>query len=311
MSRLRLAIHGGAGVIDRARFDAERERRYREVLLDIAGTARDRLAAGASALDAAEYAVRRLEECEYFNAGRGSVLNRDGVAEMDAAVMDGNGRRCGAVAAVQRSRNPVSLARRVMEASEHVMLAGPAADRFGQAHGIAQEQADFFITEDRRQQLREAAAAGRISLDHDENYGTVGAVARDEAGHLAAATSTGGMTNKVPGRVGDSPIIGAGTWADDATCAVSGTGHGEYFMRAVLGHDLHCRMAYGGVSLKEAARQAIDALQRLGGSGGLIAVDRDGNLALPFNSPGMYRAWVDAGGESRVAIYREGHDLGR
>ncbi|MDX1571946.1 MAG: isoaspartyl peptidase/L-asparaginase [Xanthomonadales bacterium] len=305
MSDARIAIHGGAGVIDPESFGDDREARYRRALEDIVVSGWNLLRSGASALDAAEHAVRLLEECEYFNAGRGCVLNADGVAEMDAAVMDGAGRRCGAVAAVQLTRNPVCLARRVMEASEHVLLAGPNADRFGAEHDVEQVSRDFFVTEDRRQQLASAAAAGRVSLDHDEKYGTVGAVARDREGHLAAATSTGGMTNKVPGRVGDSPLIGAGTWADDATCAVSGTGHGEFFIRSMLGYDVHCRMAYRGSSLEEASRDALESVARMGGSGGLIAVDREGHIALPFNSPGMYRAWIGADGSPHVAIYRD------
>ncbi len=303
MSALRVAIHGGAGVIDREQFGGERERRYRDALREIVTSAHQRLQDGASALDAAEHAVRLLEDCEYFNAGRGSVLNQDGIAEMDASVMDGRDRRCGAIAAVKRTRYPITLARAVMEKSEHVMLAGEGADRFGAAVGLAEVPPEYFITPDRLRQLEAAARAGRISLDHDESYGTVGAVARDADGHVAAATSTGGMTNKMPGRVGDSPVVGAGTWADNRTCAVSGTGHGEFFIRAAVAYDVHARMAYGGMDLASASDAALATVAGFGGTGGLIAVGGDGSLALPFNSPGMYRAWVGADQVPQVGIY--------
>jgi len=302
-SPLRLALHGGAGVIDRAEFGGERERRYREALGDIAASAWARLESGATALDAVEHAVMLLEDCEFFNAGYGAVLNADGEVEFDAAIMDGRDRRCGAIAAARHPRNPIRLARAVMDHTEHVMLAGPAADRFAEEIGVPCEEGGWFVTEDRRSQLRAAAAEGRISLDHDEKYGTVGAVARDAAGHLAAATSTGGMTNKKPGRVGDTPVIGAGTWADDATCAVSGTGHGEYFIRAALAHEMDARIRLAGASLAEAAESALALVDELGGSGGLVAVSAGGELVLPFNSPGMYRAWAGADGQLRVAIY--------
>ncbi|MEM9303421.1 MAG: isoaspartyl peptidase/L-asparaginase [Pseudomonadota bacterium] len=302
---IRLAIHGGAGVIDREQFGGDREQRYREALRDITTATHDRLRNGASALDAVELAVRLLEDCPYFNAGHGAVLNSDGVAEMDAAVMDGRERRCGAVAAMKTTRYPVSLARAVMEQTEHVMLAGTGADRFGASVGLEQVDADYFITDDRRRQLTAAAREGRISLDHDEKYGTVGAVARDADGHLAAATSTGGMTNKLPGRVGDTPVIGSGTWADNATCAVSGTGHGEYFMRSAMAYDIHARMAYTGDDLDVAASAALKTVASMGGSGGVIAIAADGTVALPFNSPGMYRGWVDASGEVRIGIYQD------
>jgi L-asparaginase/beta-aspartyl-peptidase (threonine type) len=305
MHKARLAIHGGAGVIDRDQIGSDREQLYRQALARIAASAWQRLVAGASALDAAEHAVRLLEDCELFNAGYGAVLNRDGVAEMDAAIMDGRDKSCGAVAAVTVPRNPISLARCVMRDTEHVLLAGEGADRFAETADVVCEDPVYFVTEARKAQLAEAAREGRVSLDHDQKFGTVGAVARDANGHLAAATSTGGMTNKLPGRVGDSPVIGAGTWADDRSCAVSGTGHGEYFIRAMLGYDIDTRMRYGNQGLARAAEQALEEVARLGGSGGLVAVSRDGELELPFNSPGMYRAWVGEDGEVRVAIYSE------
>ena len=276
------------------------------------------LLAGKSALDVVEQAVCELEDCPFFNAGRGAVLNREGHVELDAAIMDGRTRACGAVAAVHRPRNPVRAARAVMEKSPHVLLVGPAADKFAAGAGVDCAPARYFVTPERVAQWKSAAAEGRVSLDHDEefrgrrkrvesaagrNSGTVGAVARDRKGHLASATSTGGMTNKLPGRAGDSPVIGAGTFADDHTCAVSGTGHGEFFIRAVLAHDVHARMAYGRLALGDAADAALADLDRAGGVGGLIAVGREGHAVLRFNSPGMYRAWIDAAGAARVGIF--------
>jgi beta-aspartyl-peptidase (threonine type) len=301
--KARLAIHGGAGVIEADLIGPELERRFQSELQRIIDDAWEFLMDGADAVTAAERAVCLLEDCVLFNAGHGAVLNRDGVVEMDAAIMDGRGRRCGAVAAVGASRNPVRLARAVMEQGDHVLLVGPAAERFARQCGLPQEPQDYFITGDRRLQLRAAAAEGRISLDHDQKIGTVGAVARDRQGNLAAATSTGGMTNKLPGRVGDSPVIGAGTWADNQGCAVSATGHGEFLIRGVLSYDIQARMAYGGSDLAESAAAALATIAEMGGSAGLIAVDRFGNLCLPFNSPGMYRAWVGVDLVSQVAIY--------
>lgn len=310
--RCRLAIHGGAGVIDRASLSPAREAEFRGALARIAGDAWHALMHGASALDVVEQAVCDLEDFPLFNAGHGAVLNAEGLAEMDAAIMDGHTRRAGAVAGVLSPKHPVSLARAVMEQSEHVFLVGPEADRFAQLCAVPRMPPSYFITPERAEQQRQAAALGRITLDHDALYnqgalrdktGTVGAVARDLDGHLAAATSTGGMTNKRPGRVGDSPVIGAGTFADDDSVAVSATGHGEYFIRAVLAHDIHARMTYGRQPLAEASREALAKVRALGGSGGLIAVDRDGELALPYNTEGMYRAWVGADGQIQVAIY--------
>ncbi len=310
----RIAIHGGAGVIDRASLTAEREAQFRAALARIAQAAWTRLLAGASALDVVEAAVRDLEDFPLFNAGHGAVLNADGSAEMDASIMDGRTRAAGAVAAAQTPTHPISLARAVMEHSEHVLLVGAGADRFAQERGLPQSPPAYFITDERAAQHMRAASLGRITLDHDALYngpsasdktGTVGAVARDAHGHLAAATSTGGMTNKRPGRVGDTPLIGAGTWAEDQSCAVSATGHGEFFMRSALAYDVHARMVYGNHDLHEACAGALGRVAELGGSGGLIAIDKDGHIALSFNSEGMYRAWVDADGLLRVAIYSE------
>jgi isoaspartyl peptidase/L-asparaginase-like protein (Ntn-hydrolase superfamily) len=312
--KARFALHGGAGVIDRKRFTAEREQAYRDQLGAIAGRARLALLAGASALDVVEQAVSELEDCPWFNAGHGAVLTSDATVELDAAIMDGRDRSCGAVAAIRRIAHPVAVARALLRDGTHVLLAGDGALRFAVATGFeAIDEASLIIPE-RREQLRLAQTSGRVSLDHDEHYagfdpadrsGTVGAVARDLNGHLAAATSTGGMTNQHAGRVGDSPLIGCGTWADNSTACISATGHGEYFIRAQVGHDIHARMAYVGASLAEAAQAVLDRVRQMGGSGGLIAIDRAGHIALPFTSPGMYRAWMAADGEVRVAIWAE------
>lgn len=317
MTLARFALHGGAGVIDRQHLGPEREARYRGELRRIAAAAWTHLQDGADALDVVEEAVRALEDCPLFNAGHGAVLNHDGVVELDAAIMDGRQRAAGAVGAALRIRNPVSLARRILDDGQHVMLVGPAADGYAQACGCALVDNDWFKTADRRAQLELARAEGRVSLDHDQHTGTaaaaglapddrrgtVGAVARDARGHLAAATSTGGMTNKRAGRLGDSPIIGAGTWADDATVCVSATGHGEFFMRCVVGYDIHARMAYGQQELAAACGAVLERVAAMGGDGGLIAIDHAGNVLLPFNSAGMYRASVAADGVLCVAIY--------
>lgn len=306
------ALHGGCGTIDPASFPQERRIACAHALRRIATAAWAALERGASALDVVEDAVASLEDCELFNAGHGAVLNRDGEAELDAAIMDGRTRAAGAVAAARTTRNPVRVARALLERGEFVLLAGRGADRYAESEGQRPVGPDYFVTEVRREQLERARRGGRVSLDHDEDYesiarksGTVGAVARDREGHVAAATSTGGMTNKLPGRVGDTPLIGAGTFADDTSCAVSATGHGEYFIRAVLAHDVHARMAYGGATLAAAADAALEKVGRMGGDGGLIGVGRDGLPVLPFDTPGMYRAYVDGAGAIRVGIYRE------
>jgi beta-aspartyl-peptidase (threonine type) len=313
-----LALHGGAGTIARASLTPALEAAYRTALQAALEAGTKLLAQGAPALDAVEAAVRSLEDCPLFNAGRGAVFTHDGHHEMDAALMDGATGRAGAVAGVRQVQNPIRAARLVMEQTEHVLLAYPGADELAREHGLPLQPPAYFFTQQRYDQLQEAIAAGRTQLDHaaspgagaaplgpDPNWkkGTVGAVARDQHGHLAAATSTGGMTNKRYSRIGDTPIIGAGTWAD-ARCAISCTGHGEYFMRAVVGYDVACLMEYRGLSLAEACRVVVhDKLAPVGGEGGLIAVDAAGHLALPFNSEGMYRASHSVAGEELVAIY--------
>jgi beta-aspartyl-peptidase (threonine type) len=308
-----LALHGGAGTIARTSLTPALEADYRAALRAALATGTALLAQGAPALDAVEATVRTLEDCPLFNAGRGAVFTHEGHHEMDAALMDGASRRAGAVAGVRAVQNPIRAARLVMEQTEHVLLAYPGADELAREHGLPMQPAEYFFTQQRFDQLQEAIAAGRMQLDHaaspsaalDPNWkkGTVGAVARDVRGHLAAATSTGGMTNKRYSRIGDTPLIGAGTWADER-CAISCTGHGEYFIRAVVGYDVACLMEYKGLSLAEACRVVVhDKLAPVGGEGGLIAVDAAGHLALPFNSEGMYRASHSAAGEEVIAIY--------
>ncbi len=316
---IRLAIHGGAGTIRRDRLTPELEAAYREALADALRAGHAVLAAGGRAVDAVEAAVVSMEDCPLFNAGRGANFTAEGANELDAAIMDGRGRAAGAVAGVRRVRNPVRAARLVMERSGHVLLAGAGADAFAAAHGLEPVDPAYFRTERRWRALQRALAAGeRGALSEDirhpeaeerggpDGLGTVGAVAVDAAGGLAAATSTGGLTAKRWGRVGDSPLVGAGTWADDATCAVSCTGVGEVFIRAVAAYDIAARMAYRGETLAEAAEHVVmKTLVALGGRGGAVAVDRSGAVAMPFNSEGMYRGVIGPEGTPEVAIYRD------
>lgn len=308
-SRIALAVHGGAGTIEREQMTAVREKAYRQALEQALRNGHAVLAQGGAALDAVEAAVRVLEDTPLFNAGRGSVFNADGQHEMDASLMNGADLRAGAVAGVQNVKNPIALARRVMEHSNHVLISGLGAFEFAHQQKVELEDDQYFFDDFRYQQWKQLAGSDRTQLDHsagtERKFGTVGAVALDAAGHLAAATSTGGMTNKKWQRVGDSPIIGAGTYANDETCAVSCTGHGESFIRAVAAHDVHALMAYKGLLLQEAVRVVVhEKLPPLDGDGGLIAVDRDGNIVLDFNCPGMYRGHVGADGVCHTAIFR-------
>jgi beta-aspartyl-peptidase (threonine type) len=297
--RIRIALHGGAG-------DAPRDgdyRAHRDALARIVHAAWRQLQDGADALDVAESAVAALEDCPLFNAGTGAVLNADGAAELDAAVMRGSDRACGAVAAVTRLRNPVRAARAVMAHSPHVLLAGAGAERFAESRGLALIDPKELIVPERARQLAAAQSAGETRLDHDR--GTVGAVARDALGHLAAATSTGGMTNKLPGRVGDAPVIGAGTFADDRSAAISCTGAGEAFIRAGFGHCVHAQLVRGETGLAQACSAALAEVSRYGGRGGCIAIDRHGSMALPYTTGAMFRAWCDGTGTVAVAIFDE------
>ena len=316
--RFALVVHGGAGVIERADMAADDEREIRAALDAALDAGLAVLSRGGGALDAVEAAVVALEESPRFNAGKGSVYTADGTHELDASIMEGHTRRAGAVAGLATVRNPVRLARAVMEDSPHVMLIGAGAERFADTlAGIERVPNAWFDTPARFEQLRQAQAREREAArlpDADpadlkgKYFGTVGAVALDVHGHLAAATSTGGMTNKKWGRVGDSPLIGAGTWAD-GRCAVSGTGWGEFFIRNAVAHDICARVAYGGVALEAAAEEVIwRRVGDLGGDGGAIALDRDGNIAMPFNTSGMYRGWIDADGNRGTAIFRDGGD---
>ena len=290
--------------------------RYIQALSDIVETGQRMLEDGRNALDVVTEAVRLLEECPLFNAGIGAVYTRDETHELDACVMDGNTLNAGAVAGVSHLRNPILAARLVMEHSPHVMMIGEGAENFAIAQGMERVSADIFSTPERYAQLLAARTVGETVLDHsasplDENnkMGTVGAVALDMFGNLAAATSTGGMTNKLPGRVGDSPLVGAGCYANNASVAVSCTGTGEVFIRALAAYDIAALMDYGGLSLSEACERVVmEKLPALGGSGGLIAIDHEGNVALPFNSEGMYRAWGYAGDTPTTGIYREKGD---
>lgn len=290
-----LVIHGGAGAMPRAEMSAEREKAYRaglEAALDAGFAILER---GGSSLDAVVEVVRMLEDDPQFNAGRGAVLNHDGLAELDASLMDGRTLQAGSVAGVSHVKNPILLARLVIEKSVHVMLIGAGAEEFALENGVTLVPNTYFHTEHRKLQLERAKA--RV-------IGTVGAVALDANGNLAAATSTGGMENKRFGRVGDSPIIGAGTYADNSSCAVSATGHGEYFIRAVVAHDICARVAYARVSLQQAAREVIqDKVRKLGGTGGVIALDARGNVVMEFNTEGMFRG-VKSAGRREIAIYR-------
>lgn len=299
-----LAIHGGAGPVPRAEMTADMEREYRAALANALDAGYAVLARGADALDAVEAAVRVLEDDPLFNAGRGSVYTWDGRNELDASIMDGTTRKAGAVTGVERVRNPVSLARRVMDASPHVLLAGVGAEDFALEQGVEFVPRSYFHTERRWRQLQQHRAGDAKAAANINYYGTVGAVARDAAGRLAAATSTGGTTGKRWGRIGDSPLIGAGTWAD-ARVAVSATGDGEYFIRAAVAKDIAARVEYGGESLASAARGAIAAVGALGGEGGVIALDASGAIAFEFNSEGMFRAMRDSSGRQAVAIYRD------
>jgi beta-aspartyl-peptidase (threonine type) len=323
MNKIALAIHGGAGTILRSEMTAELEAEYRNGLENALKIGWEILQKGGSSLDAVEASVVELENFPLFNAGRGAVFTHEGKNELDASIMNGANLDCGAVSFVKNIKNPIKLARLVMEKTEHILLAGSGANEFAKELNIELAPDEYFFTDFRYQQLLKAREQGVVQLDHSveekeieidlqkqskiqnpkSKIGTVGAVACDFRGNLAAATSTGGMTNKKFGRVGDTPIIGAGTYADNQTCAVSCTGHGEYFMKAVTAFDVSARMKYKNLSLENAANEAINYLTTIGGEGGLIAVDNYGNIVLPFNSDGMYRGFV-LENEMIVEIYR-------
>lgn len=302
-----LAIHGGAGTLKPEQIDAEREAGIRAALDAALDAGYAVLESGGASLDAVEAAVRVLEDSPHFNAGKGAVFTAEGINEMDAAIMEGHSLRAGAVAGVRKVRNPIGAARAVMEHSPHVMLTGEGADTFAREQGLPQAEADYFRTEHRWQQLQEARRRDQANLpaQTDSYFGTVGAVALDRQGNLAAATSTGGMTNKRWGRVGDAPIIGAGTYATTG-CAVSATGWGEFFIRLAVAHDICARMTYGEQPLDAAAEEVVmRRVPALGGDGGVIAIDPAGNISMPFNTSGMYRGWIASDGSRGTAIFRK------
>ena len=299
-----IAIHGGAGAVPRHTLTAERERQYRDSLAAALDLGYATMEKGGSSLDAVSTAVRALEDNPLFNAGRGAALTRDGAAELDAAIMEGRQQRAGAVAAVRHVRNPIELARRIMEKSRHVLLVGAGAEEFAMEEGIALVPNVYFRTEERRAQLESERSGRPVSDLIPSSQGTVGAVALDAAGDLAAATSTGGMTNKRQGRVGDSPIIGAGTYAKNGVCAVSATGHGEFFIRTVAAHHICAAVEFRGLALREAVRELLhDKLRELGGSGGVIAIDRSGRIVTEFSTEGMFRGARDSSGLRKIDIY--------
>ena len=301
-----IAIHGGAGTIARSRITPEQDLEFRKSLEAATQAGYAVLESGGTSLDAVAAAVRMLEDDPLFNAGRGAVLNHDGKAELDASLMDGRTLRAGAVTGLRHVRNPIDLARRVMEQSRHVMLSGTGAEEFALEQGFTLVPNSYFITPRRRAELDRALSGLPPPTNDLVGMGTVGAVALDQNGNLAAATSTGGMTNKRWGRIGDSPIIGAGTYASNASCAVSATGHGEYFIRYVVAADICKLVEYRGWSLERAAREVVQQkLKAAGGEGGIIAVDPRGNIVMEFNSEGMFRAMRDSSGRRQIAIYRE------
>lgn len=309
-----LVLHGGAGVIERSSLSPEREAEYRARLAEALNAGYAVLESGGASLDAVTAAINVMENSPLFNAGKGAVFNADGICELDASIMDGRTQAAGAVAGVHHIKNPINLARDVMLKSEHVMMVGDGAEKFARSLGYEMMPNEYFQTDWRREQLRRAQEKEKSGKERTTSlpvdyftrtlrWGTVGCVALDQAGNLAAGTSTGGMTNKKFGRVGDAPIIGAGTYAHNATCAVSATGWGEYFIRVGVARDIAAQMEYRGTPLRAAAAATIAKVGRLGGDGGVIALDAQGHIAMEFNSPGMYRAAKLSSQPAVIAIY--------
>ncbi|WP_224484199.1 isoaspartyl peptidase/L-asparaginase family protein [Robertkochia aurantiaca] len=313
-----IVIHGGAGTILRKNMTPEMEEAYKAKLEEAVRKGYEILAAGGSGLDAVEQSIQVMEESPLFNAGKGAVFTNEGKNELDASIMHGKTLNAGAVAGVTSVKSPIALARKVMENSEHVMFAGEGAETFAKEQGLEIVDPSYFYTENRWKSLERAKEREEVELDHDgqaslydpfikdSKFGTVGCVVLDKEGNLVAGTSTGGMTNKRWGRVGDAPIIGAGTYANNASCAVSSTGWGEFFIRGVIAHDIAAMMQYGGISLQEASQKVIqEKLPEMGGDGGIIAIDHNGNIAMEFNTAGMYRAAMNSKGELTLGIYKE------
>ncbi|SKB73366.1 isoaspartyl peptidase/L-asparaginase family protein [Dyadobacter psychrophilus] len=330
--KITLVLHGGAGTITRANMSEEQEKAYKEVLNTALQKGYGVLKSGGTSVQAVEATIRVMEDSPLFNAGKGAVFTNEGKNELDASIMEGKTLKAGAIAGVTMIRNPISTAIAVMEKSPHVMMAGKGAEKFAKDQGQAIVDPSYFYTESRFKALQRAKEQEKTELDHDakeqqevkkapktgsvehgdliftegKKFGTVGCVALDKFGDLAAGTSTGGMTNKKYGRIGDAPIIGAGTYANNATCAVSATGHGEYFIRSVVAYDISALMEYKGMTLKDASNEVVmKKLVQRGGEGGIIAVDRNGNIAMPFNSEGMYRGYIKSDGKSEILIYKD------
>jgi beta-aspartyl-peptidase (threonine type) len=315
-----MVIHGGAGTLTRKNMSAEKEAAYRAALKLALQTGYNMLQSGRSSLDAVEAAIHTLEDNPLFNAGKGAVFTHEGRNEMDAAIMDGKTMMAGAVAGVTVIRNPISAARAVMEKSEHVMMAGPGAEAFARQAGLVIEKPEYFYTKERWEGLQRALKEDSLkavmdhrskksqllgTLNRDDKFGTVGAVALDHAGNLAAGTSTGGMTNKKYGRIGDAPVIGAGTYANNATAGISCTGWGEFYIRNVVAYDISAMMEYKNMTVADAAQAAIGKVGKMGGDGGLIALDARGHVAMPFNTEGMYRGTVTKDGKIEVLIFKK------
>ncbi|MBC8004745.1 MAG: isoaspartyl peptidase/L-asparaginase [Verrucomicrobia bacterium] len=298
-----LAIHGGAGVMDQKTMTPGMQQEYLTVLNKALYVGDSVLANGGSCMDAIEKTIIILEDSPLFNAGRGAVFTHEGLVELDASVMEGNTLMAGAIAGVRDIKNPISVARRVMEKSEHVMLTGVGASQFAKEQGFEPVENSYFHTEKRYKSLQELLKKEREAIPNDK-HGTVGCVALDVYGNIAAGTSTGGMTNKKYGRIGDSPIIGAGTYANNQTGAFSCTGHGEYYIRLGFSRDISALMEYKNLSIEKACREEVNKLTQLGGTGGVIGIDRKGNIAMEFNTSGMFRGYIKSNGESKVAIFK-------
>lgn len=311
-----IVIHGGAGTILKENMSDSLEAEYNRVLDLAVSKGYEILKNGGTSLDAVTQTIMILEDSPLFNAGKGAVFTNEGKNELDASIMDGKSKAAGSVASVTRVKNPITLARAIMEVSEHVMMVGPGAEKFAEQNGIELVDPSYFFTEKRWEGLQKAKELEKIELDHaaainydplikNQKFGTVGCVALDKKGNIAAGTSTGGMTNKRYGRVGDAPIIGAGTYADNTTCGVSATGWGEFFIRNVVAYDIAAQMQYKKVSLAEAANETIQKkVPEMGGNGGIIAIDKDGNIVMEFNTAGMYRAAIDVKGKKIIEIYK-------
>lgn len=311
-----IVIHGGAGTILKENMSDSLEAEYNSVLDLAVSKGYEILKNGGTSLDAVTQTIMILEDSPLFNAGKGAVFTNEGRNELDASIMDGKSKAAGSVASVTRVKNPITLARAIMEVSEHVMMVGPGAEKFAEQNGIELVDPSYFFTQKRWDGLQKAKEKEKLELDHtvalhydplikDQKFGTVGCVALDKKGNIAAGTSTGGMTNKRYGRVGDAPIIGAGTYADNATCGVSATGWGEFFIRNVVAYDIAAQMQYKNVSLAAAAKETIQKkVPQMGGDGGIIAIDKDGNIVMEFNTAGMYRAAIDVNGKKTIGIYK-------